>query len=118
MRTAVTLAAAARVAGCLSTDPSPGLELHIRVGAQTVSPNAPVDITVVGINRLPKLVSTPDPRSYCAPPAYEIRDASGNVVSPAPHSCTLAQFAPLNLAPGDSVVIPDQLDGRGIVTGA
>ena len=114
-RTVILGCAVLGAAGCLSTEPLPPLELRLEVVGAAVSPGAPVGVNVIGRNRTGKFVSTPDPQSYCPAFAFQVRNESDVVVGPAnADACLLATFAPVQVAPGDSVVISAQWDGRGL----
>jgi hypothetical protein len=92
----------------LTTDVSPGLDVALSLNRTVASPATTIEITVSVVNRSPRNVQTDDPRNYGCVAPYEVINDLGRVVGPPGRNCLAIAYAPLELAPGDSLVLHDR----------
>lgn len=99
------------VAGCAGpTDPVRHVEVKISADRQTADSTAPVHVTVVVVNRGASVVEAVNPRGYCNPP-FTVLNEDGRELAPPARFCLLVLYAPVRLAPGDSLTIKDRWAG-------
>src|SRR5512146_346123 len=104
----VCCVAAASCAG--PTDPVRHVEVTISADRQTADSTAPVDVAVVVVNRGMRVVDAANPRGYCNPP-FVVLNQDGDELPPPARFCLAVLYAPVRLAPGDSLTINDRWAG-------
>ncbi len=98
--------------GCRGiADVSTSLDVRVSVDRSVASVAAPVEITVRVVNRGAYTIQTVEPRQYGCPGPFLVYNGAGTLVPPAVRFCSLPLYAPVLLAPGDSVVIRDRWSG-------
>lgn len=93
------------------TDVSTSLDVSLTVDRSVASSSAPVEITIRVVNRGTDSVQTLNPLAYGCFQVVWVYDDVGNRVAPPVRYCSLPAYAPVILAPGDSVVIRDRWSG-------
>jgi hypothetical protein len=114
----VATALAMLLAGCTATT-DVGWAVSVRVSPSdiVVAPDAPIEVTVVLLNRGPDPVTTDHPNNYCGG-AFVVRNALGESVGPRSGFCALVAYPPVRLPAGDSIVLKRSWNGDNLAPGA
>lgn len=100
------------LAGCSSaTDVGLPLDISLSVDHPVIGPSNSAAVEVHVVNRSGRTVATSHPQSYDCIRPYVVENGSGDVVPQQGRSCLLVLYPPVELAPGDSIVIHDTWAG-------
>jgi hypothetical protein len=115
----LALALCLTLGACKSlTDANRAIVVNLSVDRAVVSPATPAAVTVTMVNYGAKTIEVAHPDSYGCVPPFEVADASGRTVQLPGRLCAMPAYAPVKLAPGDSLMIrsrwsAEQADSAG-----
>jgi hypothetical protein len=94
------------LSGC-ATDPDASLNVSLTVSNAVASTATPAVVTVVIKNIGSRSVQTSPPHNYCSTGPFVIVDDAGAEFHRPSSMCLTYALSPLQLAPGDSLIIRD-----------